>query len=194
MARKDNPDKPEAPPPTGRAEIGGIVLIAVSSFLLFALFSFDPRDVAANTATPNKDFHNVAGLLGAHVANACFFLFGTAAYLLAPLLLVWGVAQFIESLAYLRRRWPWAVLLLLCFAGLFDLFPNIFETIRVNINAPSAGGASGIWLNQYIFKRLLGPAFAAVTFATAAPKRRGSGGAGGRSAGPGHHRHAAADR
>ena len=166
MARKDNPDKPEAPPPTGRAEIGGIVLIAVSSFLLFALFSFEPNDVGANTATPNKDYHNVAGMLGAHVANGCFFLFGIAAYLLAPLLLLWGAVPFVESLAYLRRRWPWAVLLLLCFAGLFDLFPSIFETIRVKINAPWAGGATGHWLNQYVFKRLLGTAFAAVTFGT----------------------------
>ena len=166
MARKDNPDKPETPPPTGRAEIGGIVLIAVSSFLLFALFSFEPNDVGANTATPNKDYHNVAGMLGAHVANGCFFLFGIAAYLLAPLLLLWGAVPFVESLAYLRRRWPWAVLLLLCFAGLFDLFPSIFETIRVKINAPWAGGATGHWLNQYVFKRLLGTAFAAVTFGT----------------------------
>ena len=166
MARKDNPDKPETPPPTGRAEIGGIVLIAVSSFLLFALFSFDPNDVGANTATPNKDYHNVAGMLGAHVANGCFFLFGIAAYLLAPLLLLWGAVPFVESLTYLRRRWPWAVLLLLCFAGLFDLFPSIFETIRVKINAPWAGGATGHWLNQYVFKRLLGTAFAAVTFGT----------------------------
>jgi len=166
VARKDNPDKPETPPPTGRAEIGGIVLIAVSSFLLFALFSFDPNDVGANTATPNKDYHNVAGMLGAHVANGCFFLFGIAAYLLAPLLLLWGAVPFVESLTYLRRRWPWAVLLLLCFAGLFDLFPSIFETIRVKINAPWAGGATGHWLNQYVFKRLLGTAFAAVTFGT----------------------------
>lgn len=166
MARKDTPDKPENPQPSGRAEIGGIVLIAVSSFLLFALFSFDPNDVGANTATPNKDYHNIAGMLGAHVANGCFFLFGIAAYLLAPLILLWGAAQFVESLGYLRRRWPWAVLLLLCFAGLFDLFPTLFETIRVKINAPWAGGATGHWLNQYIFKRLLGTAFAAVTFGT----------------------------
>jgi DNA segregation ATPase FtsK/SpoIIIE, S-DNA-T family len=142
------------------------VLLAAAVLLLLAQFSFDKHDVALNTAEPNPEIHNLIGRVGAHTANAGFFAFGAAAYLLPPLLLLIGLVPFVEMFQHLRRRWAWCPVLLLCLVGLFDLFPGAFTRIITNINAPWAGGAVGHWLNQYLFKHFLGTVGASVVFLT----------------------------
>lgn len=166
MARKDNANDKEQPPARGEGGVLGLVLLAAAVLLLLAQFSFDKHDVAANTAEPNPEIHNLIGRVGAHVANAGFFAFGAAAYLLPPLLVLIGLVPFVELFQHLRRRWAWCPVLLLCLVGLFDLFPGAFTCIIANINAPWAGGAVGHWLNQYLFKHFLGTVGASVVFLT----------------------------
>ena len=166
MARKDNSEEQQPSPPRGEGGIIGLILLAAAVLLLLAQFSFDKHDVSLNTAEPNSEIHNLIGRVGAHTANAGFFAFGAAAYLLPPLLVLIGLVPFLELLAHLRRRWPWCVALLLCLVGLFDLFPGAFGRIIANINAPWAGGAVGHWLNQYLFKHFLGTVGATVVFVT----------------------------
>ncbi|KAF0170409.1 MAG: DNA segregation ATPase FtsK/SpoIIIE S-DNA-T family [Limisphaerales bacterium] len=166
MARKDNANDKEQPPARGEGGILGLVLLAAAVLLLLAQFSFDKNDVAANTAEPNPEIHNLIGRLGAHVANAGFFTFGAAAYLLPPLLVLIGLVPFVDQLQHLRRRWPWCVVLLLCLVGLFDLFPGAFERIVRAINSGHAGGTVGMLLNQYLFKHFLGTVGASVVFLT----------------------------
>jgi len=166
VARKDNANDQEQPPARGEGGILGLVLLAAAVLLLLAQFSFDKNDVAANTAEPNPEIHNLIGRLGAHTANAGFFVFGAAAYLLPPLLVLIGLIPFVEQLQHLRRRWPWCVVLLLCLVGLFDLFPGAFERIVRAINSGHAGGTVGMLLNQYLFKHFLGTVGASVVFLT----------------------------
>ena len=166
MARKDNANENEPPPIRGEGGIIGLGLLAAAVLLLLAQFSFDKHDVALNTAVPNPEIHNLIGRVGAHVANAGFFAFGAAAYLLPPLLLLIGLVPFMGQLQHLRRRWPWCIVLLLCLVGLFDLFPGAFGRIVRAINSGYAGGSIGMWLNQYLFKHFLGTVGASVVFLT----------------------------
>jgi DNA segregation ATPase FtsK/SpoIIIE, S-DNA-T family len=166
VARKDNAEPKEPPPARGEGGILGLVLLAAAVLLLLAQFSFDKNDVAANTAEPNAEIHNLIGRVGAHVANAGFFAFGAAAADTPPLLLLIGLVPFVDQLQHLRRRWPWCVALLLCLVGLFDLFPGAFGRIVRAINSGYAGGSVGMWLNQYLFKHFLGTVGASVVFLT----------------------------
>ena len=166
MARKT----PETPVEMdkGLRDVIGIVLLALSLFFLVALFSFDPNDlefyrVPANPQN-NEHYHNMAGLLGASIANAGFFAFGAAAYLIPPTLLLIGLGQFFDLLSFLRQRWPWLLVWGVCLMGTLDLFPESFETVRRNIGSPSAGGYIGMLINDFVIERLLGVAGSTIIY------------------------------
>ncbi len=138
--------------------------------LLFfaALFSFDKYDLAEVRNPPNHPLHNWIGQIGARTGYAMFFVFGGSAFLLPMIFLGFGLAQFLGFLGYLRRKWPWAVLLLLTCAGGLDLGTDsvalaqlarnphamgagYLEHLSLALNAPGAGGVVGQGLNHYAF-------------------------------------------
>lgn len=155
------------PPRQGGGDILGLVLLCLAVLLFAALFSFDKHDLPAVMDPPNRPAHNWGGLFGAHVANGLFFAVGASAYLLPMLLLGFGLAQFFTPLRYLRRRWPWALVLMLACSGAMDLWTDPagleqlvrglpgaragwLEQLSYNLNAPSAGGVLGLTLNRYL--------------------------------------------
>ena len=148
MARKEPAG---SPPSHGFNDIIGIVLIAAALLLAVSLLSYEPYDVLAKTASPNEHPHNWIGPFGAWLGMGIFFIFGATAYLLPPLLLAYGLAQFFPPLTPMRRRWPWALLLQICFMGIFDILHERFrllETLTRKLNAPGPGGLIGMLLNQ----------------------------------------------
>ena len=74
----------------GGARIGGALLILLSLLLALALASYDGNDDALNTVS-GAVTANWMGSPGAIVADALLTLFGPAAVLLLPVLLVIGV-------------------------------------------------------------------------------------------------------
>jgi S-DNA-T family DNA segregation ATPase FtsK/SpoIIIE len=88
------------------------------------------------------------------IANGFFFLCGAGAYLLSILLVVFGAAHLLDSLAYLRRRWPWGLAMFLATLCFFDLYSANFETLKHNLNASSAGGLIGQTLNTLVFRHV----------------------------------------
>lgn len=78
-------------------EFAGIISLAISASLLFALASFDPLDPSWNTATGRHPVTNKIGVIGAHAADLLFQSFGLAAWL-TPALLFW------TGLRWLRRK------------------------------------------------------------------------------------------
>jgi S-DNA-T family DNA segregation ATPase FtsK/SpoIIIE len=74
----------------GGARLVGGALLLLAVLLLVALATFDSRDPAMNTAAGGP-VHNWLGAPGAYVADALLMLFGPAAALLAPLLVVGGL-------------------------------------------------------------------------------------------------------
>jgi S-DNA-T family DNA segregation ATPase FtsK/SpoIIIE len=150
MTRKASPGEVNA---RGFGDILGIVLIAMSVLMLVALFSYDPRDVPANTTDLNPTPHNWIGQVGAWLAFALYNVFGAGAYLLPILLCCFGLSYLFQLLAYFHRRWVWAGLLLFCCMGLLDLnhTVNFLARWQQNHNATSAGGWFGLMMNKYAF-------------------------------------------
>jgi DNA segregation ATPase FtsK/SpoIIIE, S-DNA-T family len=163
MARKDSA---KAGSHRGFNDIAGFVFIGVALLLMLAQFSFDPNDVAKNRVPPNPTVHNWIGSAGAYTANALFFMFGAAAFAIPIFFVAYGLSNLVEVLGYLRRRKIWALILFVSLLGFFDIWSSKFETLRLNINAPQAGGLIGSTLNKLLFGHFGTPG-ATIIFVTA---------------------------
>ena len=149
----------------GMSDIAGIVLACVSFLLLVSLFSFDRNDLESNRVPANEHVSNWVGPVGAHAGNAVFMGLGISAYLLPVLLLGLGLSYLFQSLGYLKKRWPWALLLLIATAGGFDLYSWMWQpSIKQTLNIPSTGGFLGMALNRYLFAEYFGQVGAGALF------------------------------
>lgn len=151
MARKDAAE----PTSHGLNDVIGILLGTAALLLMVAMFSHDNHDLAVNFVPPNNPPHNHAGLLGAWIAYHLFQLFGVAAFMVPVLLLVYGLGYLFRFLAYLRRRWIWGAVLLLCCMGLATMFERDFhwlQRLRASMNAPSVGGYTGLFFYNYALR------------------------------------------
>jgi S-DNA-T family DNA segregation ATPase FtsK/SpoIIIE len=170
MARKASADSDSS---RGFGDIIGVALLAVALLLLVAQFSFEPNDLLKFKNPPNHPAHNWIGPLGAQMAGATFFIFGFAAYMLPVVFVMFGLAHWFEILSYLKRRWIWAVILLLSCMGWLHLLDlpylehldktSVFTKARAAIAAPSIGGLIGQVLYQYFFW-MLGTVGAAIVY------------------------------
>jgi len=147
----------------GFNDIIGVVLMCFALLLLAALMSYHPRDVSANAVPPNPSVHNWIGPFGAWLAHYFFFWTGAAAYLFPVLLFAVGLGCFLEAFAYLRRRWAWSLVLVICCMGLLDLYRDYFNKLHSNLNA-EVGGILGRNLNQHLFGECFGTAGATIIF------------------------------
>ncbi len=147
MARKAAADSEST---HGFNDIIGIVLMGSSVLLLVALLSYNPGDISANRLPTNPSVRNWIGPFGAWVAYYWFLWIGAAAYELPALLVFLGLGCFFDYFAYLRRRWVWTVVLLLCCIGLLDLYKTYLGNLERNLST-TAGGVIGVNLNKYLF-------------------------------------------
>jgi S-DNA-T family DNA segregation ATPase FtsK/SpoIIIE len=147
MARKASAGSEAA---RGFNDIIGILLTGFSLLLLVALLSYNPGDVPANKLPPNPSTHNWIGPIGAWTAWFWFLVVGVAAYEMPALLFFLGLGCFFDFFAYLRRRWPWAVVLFFCCIGLLDLYKRSLGTFERNLYT-TAGGIIGGNMNRLFF-------------------------------------------
>ena len=152
MARKEAPIKPDSK--GGANEVLGIGLLALAVLFLLALFSFDKGDLSLNGTNVNDPLHNLVGTLGAWLAQGCFMAMGVAAYLLPPLTLIFSLAFFTDKLDGLRRRWPWAVALVLAGSAGLSLYPGLFGGLAQSLNTVDAGGYVGLLLHKGVFQHV----------------------------------------
>ena len=160
MARKASANSESS---RGFNDIIGVVLMCFAALLLASLLSYYPRDVSANAVPPNPSVRNWIGPFGAWLAYYWFFWVGATAYLFPVLFFAVGLGCFLDAFAYLRRRWAWALLLVLCCMGLLDLYRDYFEKLHRNLNT-NAGGIIGRNLNQHFFGECFGTAGATIIF------------------------------
>jgi hypothetical protein len=160
MARKDSSGTHHE---RGLSDLSGIGLIGLAFLLVVALLSYDPHDLSVNTSQYNENPHNWIGLIGAWMGCGLFFAFGAAAYLVPLFLLAFGLSHLLQFLAYLRRRWVSALVLIVASTGLLDLYKNHFEVMQTNLNLPGAGGLCGHLANKLF--RYFGQFGATIIFA-----------------------------
>ena len=166
MARKASEDSPH-----GLNDVIGVVLLAGALLLLVAQWSFDRYDLDFNRVPRNQSTHNWIGPLGAHTAHATFFVFGFAAYMLPMILAFISLGYWFPALSYLKRRWPWAVVLLLSCMGWLHLLDEPHTTAVTSfytraqhaINAPCVGGFVGLTLYDGFFQ-MFGPVGAGIVY------------------------------
>jgi S-DNA-T family DNA segregation ATPase FtsK/SpoIIIE len=163
MARKAATDQAEGL--HGRSDILGVIFFALSVIVFIALFTYDRRDLDFNAVPANANVHNAVGAVGARVAFSMFFVFGAAAYLLPVVLIFLSLGYLLSFLTYLQRRWLWSSVWVFSCMGLLDLYGEHLAQIRVNLNAPSAGGFIGQVMNDVIFRHF-GKVGATVVFLT----------------------------
>ena len=151
MARKSSV---ETKPHHGLNDVVGIVLLGTALLLLVAMMSYDARDIAHNyVASQKPPGHNLIGPLGAHLAYLVFIVTGVTGYLLPFVLLFLGLGCFFERFSYLRRRWPWAVVMMVALMGLFERMDgwSLFAHLRDRLNCGNAGGLIGLTMFDWGF-------------------------------------------
>tara|TARA_B100001971_G_scaffold199583_1_gene210292 strand:+ start:2161 stop:5322 length:3162 start_codon:yes stop_codon:yes gene_type:complete len=157
MARKEAPKTGSTK--GGANEILGISLLALAGLFLLALYSYDWVDLGTDTTRHIAQKSNYAGTVGAVLAHGCVRSVGLAAYLLPPLMLLFSFGFFFSRFEGLRKRWPWAlVLILACSAGLgvldgpvLDGHSSLFSGAVKQMNTYGSGGYIGFQLYVLIF-------------------------------------------
>ena len=160
MARKASANSESS---RGFYDIIGIVFMCFAALLLAALLSYHPRDVSANALPPNPSVHNWIGPFGAWLAYGCFLTIGASAFVLPVLLFFVGLGCFFDAFAYLRRRWAWALILLVCCMGMLDLYREHLGDLERNLGV-TAGGVLGRNLNQHLCGECFGTVGATIIF------------------------------
>lgn len=131
----------------------GVGLATMGLLLLVAQWSFDRYDLAVHRDPPNQPVQNLAGPVGAYLANAAFFLLGLMAFFLPPALLLMAASVWWSALDHLRRRWPWFFVWFLSGAGLLHMANQwpLLRTWRQFLGAPSVGGCLGAFSYDWFF-------------------------------------------
>ncbi len=133
----------------GFGDVIGVALLAAALLLLVAQLSFDTHDISRLYFPPDKVTHNWIGPLGAYLAWAFFLPLGVVAYLVPPLLALFGAAYLLDFLGYLRERLRWSLLwsamLLISLTGLLYILDKggARGSFHESIGSLSAGGWLG---------------------------------------------------
>jgi len=137
--------------------------------LLLALGSYDPYDVPANAAPPNRPPQNLIGLTGAWAAYGLYTLVGLPAWAMALGLLVWTGFFFFQRIGPVWPRGIWLAVLTIGWSVLLELRPGFLLGWAQQLNLPSPGGVLGGWLGRRVlmpwFGELGALIFASIAFA-----------------------------
>lgn len=145
----------------------GLGLVCLGAYLFVSLQTYHPRDVPAwaplisTTNVPPPVTHNLGGTLGALLAGYSLFAFGAASYILAIVLLGYGLAVWLVPGYSLRDKAGWGLLMVVIGSCLFAIQPWVLQDWDEWIRIESPGGWFGLWIGREAFAGVFGP-FSAV--------------------------------
>ena len=109
-------------------EAGMLISLAVATYFIVALYSYDAQDAAWSHSGTNNEIHNFGGVAGAWIADLSFYLFGFLAFLLPIMIYYNGIilvktrnASTEERYQMLLIRWSGFVLTLISGCALSSL-------------------------------------------------------------------------
>lgn len=146
----------------------GLILLCLGAYLFVSLQTYHPRDVPAwaplisTTTSASPVMHNLGGMLGSLFAGYMLFCFGGAAYLLATVLLGYGLAKWFVPGYSLRDKAGWGLLMVLLGACLLQIQPWFFQDWKQWIRIEGPGGWFGLWIGGKAIHSIFGAASAAL--------------------------------
>ena len=137
-------------------EVFALVLLLTGILLFLALISYAPKDLPSwvpfsHVSPPNRPAQNFIGPFGAIIAGFSYLMIGAASYLLAVVLLGFGVAKLFHSGLRVTPRFFWIVLFIVSGACLFQLQTQHLQGWRAAFNIQGPGG----WVGYSLGKKLL---------------------------------------
>lgn len=130
-------------------KIKAVIYVAAAIFIFLSLFSYNPADTSWRTSAPNLPVQNMAGIVGAYIAETLFFSLGWVAYIICLVMLSWAAATFLKrSSAKLYIRLAGTIVLLLSSAVLLSL---IYYPDGQNVDFQKVG-LSGALAGRFLIK------------------------------------------
>ncbi len=144
-------------------DVPALLMLGGGTLLFLALVSFQPSDVPgwlwySQAASKSGASQNLIGNLGAIVAGFFFFMFGAASFLIAALLLIFGLAKLFFSRLRLLPRLPWMLGFVVTGACLLHLqhwFLNDWQQKFNGIASVHGRGGAGGWLGLALGEQML---------------------------------------
>ncbi len=134
-------------------EVFALILLGVGTLLFLALISYSPRDLPSwipwsYLSPANRPAQNFIGPLGAIFASVFYLLIGAASYLLAAVLLGFGVAKLFYGRLRVSARVPWIVLFIISGACLMQLQKSHLQGWKAAFNIQGPGGSLGYFFGK----------------------------------------------
>ena len=142
-------------------EVVGLVALGIGTVVFLALISYNPGDVPSwvwfsYKSPPNNPTQNFIGPTGAIVAGFLYLTLGAAAYLVASLLLGFGVAKLFLPGFRIFKRLPWALVFVVSGAALTQLQPWFLRSWEQQFKLLGPGGMLGYWVGAGLLQNALG--------------------------------------
>ena len=146
-------------------EIGGLLLLGVSSLFFLALVSYDAADLPtgfflSSGTMVNTTASNAVGRVGALGAALGLFLLGAATYLAVAVAFGVGALKLLKPRSRVRPRLFWIFLFIVCGAAIAQVQPWFLQDwpTLIRIRPGGAGGEVGYWVGTRFFRVFFGPA------------------------------------
>ncbi|MBN1492675.1 MAG: DNA translocase FtsK 4TM domain-containing protein, partial [Candidatus Omnitrophica bacterium] len=129
-------------------EILGLILLAISAFLLISFVTYDASDIPFFVSETAAQVNNSAGLIGAYTAFGIFLAVGYCGYLIPFVFAFWAVCMFIQKVP--DRLLPKIIGFLVMQVSLSCLFALI-SPLEAKV---AAGGLLGYTSSQVLYNYL----------------------------------------
>ncbi len=141
-------------------EATGLLLLGGGALLFLALVSFEVADVPRwfllGSEHAARPVHNYVGRVGVLLAALVYWLLGASGFLLAALLLAYGVVKLVFPGFSLVRRLPWIGVFLFASACMLQIQESFLHGWAGQLRLAGPGGALGYYLGARLISPLFG--------------------------------------